>query len=1545
MKSKANLLKLLSFSFLFLMPFISSSQVLSYNEDLTGTITSLGEVHTYTFSGTEGDVILIRMRGYSQGVDGCIELFDPAGTSIAADCDDGGIVVIKEFTLPSTGTYTLKAEDANSNDTGDYGLSLSVLNDPTFAVGINDGDDLFETLLHHAHVNEYSFKGKAGDDILIQMRSEVNNLESEVRLYAPDGTRLKKGVTSVGLTTIKNVTLPEDGTYIIIANDGNGNDIGNYGLSLEILNDYSNAVEVSCGMNFTTTIEHVAEMDAYKFSAKANDILVLHMAALNSSLEPQLVLFDPSGNEIASDVPVEGSAKIDQLVLEKDGEYLILIRDEKGNDTGDFSLSLQIVNDDSCIEMLNCSNGTFTSSLDQLSEIDMYGLELEAGDVLNIQMRGLLNGIDALIQVYDPSGNLVAEKYKNGSLSRIKNLTIPVTGKYLIAVSDRGGNDQGDYGFSFQVINAEACVINLDCDNIESSKTLNHFGELHKYAFTANAGDMVTFEMSEIDPALEPQIELYGPEGTLLEEAYASYHADITDYALPTSGTYVILALDKNGNDTGAYTLDFALNNTNGTSVCVTCDDEIQNGDETGVDCGGLNCAPCCPDASTVCVNTPDNFTITCSELSSPNAGSSDEPLPVSLTGAGSYDMTITFDQSVESQPGTCIFEGVDIWFDSGCVGIRTACYADVIKLTPDYPTCLGPLPELPFTIHFGTDLAVYFNESGEATVDNVGGSTDTPMNPVEEWLTTATPIDECGAIAITNDFNTDMISADCAPTMIGEHVVTFKATNVCGVTTTATATLTIIDDLAPVCQPAGTECLNPVQDLTVNCSDLANGNTIVADWLYSATAVPDCGEMTITSTLDANEFANGCSPNLVGERSVEFKGVDLCGNISYQKATLTIIDDVSIVCDPAGTPCDDNDANTYNDVEDGDCNCVGAAYCPSSGENSSYEFIDKVKLGSIANASGNNNGYGDFTDMGTELMRGIGHAISLTPGFSDNTYTENWKVWIDLNNNGSFEDAGELLLTAYTGETVNGEINIPATTPLDKLRMRVSMLYFEENATDDNNVFSSCTVATYGEVEDYTVKITELVCPAAGTSCDDGNPVTVNDVEDGNCNCAGEVIVSDCPVIDFNFQNIKSYTSNQDKGIAEILENGAAMMITDNAWKYISHDWVITSETVIEFDFKSTVEGEIHGIGMDNNNSYSQSQLFNLHGTSSWGINDYSYTGNGEYQHFVIPIGQYLSGNYNKITFAADHDANPKNGNSFFRNIKVYDGTCTPALTDGCGTGAVSQDSWFNISGSNLSDVPWNTTPDESGKLTDFFQSAYSIADNYGTRIRGYVCPPQSGYYTFWLSSDNAGQLYLSQTDNPSDANLIASLSTYSRRYEWDKYATQKSIQIYLEAGQSYYIATYTKENVGNDHVEIGWKFPDGTLERPMKAMHLSPFDGASTNSVGGDVQIVPTNNTAPSTNSSSVSNTNVAIALFPNPATHMVQVDVSDLKGENVQVILSNSFGQAVLTESYSNLQQEVLTFDLSGAGIGNGFYNISVLSDGVVITKPFVVSQSQH
>ena len=137
------------------------------------------------------------------------------------------------------------------------------------------------------------------------------------------------------------------------------------------------------------------------------------------------------------------------------------------------------------------------------------------------------------------------------------------------------------------------------------------------------------------------------------------------------------------------------------------------------------------------------------------------------------------------------------------------------------------------------------------------------------------------------------------------------------------------------------------------------------------------------------------------------------------------------------------------------------ATYCTSKGNNSSYEWIAKVQLGSYTKSSGAA-GYTDFTSENITLQAGSSLAVTLTPGFASSTYNEYWKIWIDYNNNKEFEtnelvfDAGALSKTA-----VSGTISIPASAN-GTTRIRVSMKY--------NAAQTACETFSYGEVEDYTV-------------------------------------------------------------------------------------------------------------------------------------------------------------------------------------------------------------------------------------------------------------------------------------------------------------------------------------------------------------------------------------------------------------------------------------------------------------------------------------------
>jgi hypothetical protein len=125
------------------------------------------------------------------------------------------------------------------------------------------------------------------------------------------------------------------------------------------------------------------------------------------------------------------------------------------------------------------------------------------------------------------------------------------------------------------------------------------------------------------------------------------------------------------------------------------------------------------------------------------------------------------------------------------------------------------------------------------------------------------------------------------------------------------------------------------------------------------------------------------------------------------------------------------------------------------------------VQLGSINNLSGNNGGYGNFTALSTNLVRGTSTTITITPGWTSAVYSEAYRVWIDYNRDGDFLDAGEQVFNRNrtTATPISGSFTIPTTALLGSTRMRVSMKY---NASP-----TSCETFSFGEVEDYTVNIT----------------------------------------------------------------------------------------------------------------------------------------------------------------------------------------------------------------------------------------------------------------------------------------------------------------------------------------------------------------------------------------------------------------------------------------------------------------------------------------
>ncbi|MEA5533759.1 M10 family metallopeptidase [Crocosphaera sp. XPORK-15E] len=123
-------------------------------------------------------------------------------------------------------------------------------------------------------------------------------------------------------------------------------------------------------------------------------------------------------------------------------------------------------------------------------------------------------------------------------------------------------------------------------------------------------------------------------------------------------------------------------------------------------------------------------------------------------------------------------------------------------------------------------------------------------------------------------------------------------------------------------------------------------------------------------------------------------------------------------------------------------------------------------------------------------------------------------------------------------------------------------------------------------------------------------------------------------------------------------------VQIDNNGWKQFGiGNYNITANTVLTFDFLSTKEGEIQGIGFDNNDNIfdDTNALFQLHGTQTWGNQAFNnYTAANGWKTYSINVGDYFTGNYDRLGFMNDDDRTTPNISSQFRNIKISEANLT---------------------------------------------------------------------------------------------------------------------------------------------------------------------------------------------------------------------------------------------------------------------------------------------
>jgi hypothetical protein len=151
------------------------------------------------------------------------------------------------------------------------------------------------------------------------------------------------------------------------------------------------------------------------------------------------------------------------------------------------------------------------------------------------------------------------------------------------------------------------------------------------------------------------------------------------------------------------------------------------------------------------------------------------------------------------------------------------------------------------------------------------------------------------------------------------------------------------------------------------------------------------------------------------------------------------------------------------------------------------------------------------------------------------------------------------------------------------------------------------------------------------------------------------------------------------------------------------------------------------------------------------------------------------------------------------------------PMVTDEPAFGLVA-DWYFDVAGGHCEDLfaapNFPHAPDRSTPVETFALDS-ADRDQYGLRVRGWLVPPTTGTYRFWIAGDDRAMLRLSPDPEPLHSQTIATLPGHTKPQQWEKYPEQASTEIHLQAGVPYFIEAILKEEWGGDHLRVAWQGP----------------------------------------------------------------------------------------------------------------------------------------
>jgi subtilisin-like proprotein convertase family protein len=532
----------------------------------SGTMSGIGDLDAYTFTGTIGDrVIIDAVATAGAGFNTVIVLYPPAGGAYATYTTGDRL----EFQLTATGTWTILIED-NGNDTaGNYDFSLlDVTSGPHTSGSDADGSVFVSNTIKNGQFNQgvdldaYTFAGTAGQRIILTgVAVGGGSHNTNLTLYPPDGGPYETTTSADAI----DWQLVKTGTYTLVVEDYGDDNAGAYTLSYLNLAagpltdgaDPDGGAIASADVK-TGSISGVGDLDAFTFTGTFGQrVLIDAVATGGASFNTSITLYRPNGGAYATYT----SGDRLEFQLDASGTWTIVINDNAFDSPGNYELSVLNVTggpittgsdlDGGPILSNEIKNGQFNQGVD----FDAYTFTGVAGQrvVFTAVATGASNNTNMTLY---PPGGITNEGTTSADQMEV---LLQRSGTYTLVLEDYADDNTGTYTLSYLNVTAGPHTSGGDTNggpivsNQVVSGTMSGIADLDAYTVNATYGQRFVVDAVATGGAgYNTYFVVYPPNGA----GYFTYtSSDRLEFLANASGTWTIVVEDA-GNDTaGNYTM------------------------------------------------------------------------------------------------------------------------------------------------------------------------------------------------------------------------------------------------------------------------------------------------------------------------------------------------------------------------------------------------------------------------------------------------------------------------------------------------------------------------------------------------------------------------------------------------------------------------------------------------------------------------------------------------------------------------------------------------------------------------------------------------------------------------------------------------------------------------------------------------------------------------------------------------------------------------------------------------------------------------------